>query len=144
VSGVFARSGNRCVIEVVVRNEGTCAGGCIVGNDSNFADWSGVFVVTRMTCNKFARVNESLATCWKMARCFESPGEGWGHFTVVRKYIKEKRIHSAGTDLDWWCGNKTTGKGIKIAGGDWEEWRGNLITGKGVESTWAGIVRVVR
>jgi hypothetical protein len=59
VSGVFARSGNRCAIEVVARNENTCAGGCIVTSDSNFADWSGDFVVTRMTCNKFARVNES-------------------------------------------------------------------------------------
>jgi hypothetical protein len=84
VSGVFARSGNRCVIEVVARNENTRAGGCVVASDSNFADWSGVFVVTRMTCNKFARVNESLATGWKMTRCFESPGEGWGRFSVVR------------------------------------------------------------
>jgi hypothetical protein len=54
--------------------------------------------VTRMTCKKFARVNESLATGWKMARCFESPGEGWGRFSVVRKYINELRIESAGTD----------------------------------------------
>jgi hypothetical protein len=86
VSGVFPRSGNRCVIDVAVRNEGTYAGGCIVASDSSFADWSGISVATRMTCNTFARVNESSATGWKMARCFESPGEGWGPFT--------------------WCGNK--------------------------------------
>lgn len=44
VSGAFARSGNRCVIDVAVRNEGTCAGDCTVASDSNFADWSGALL----------------------------------------------------------------------------------------------------